>query len=302
MKRLVFALTSIIALITASGAIFVGYKTYQQLTYQLEATQTQLALLERSVGNIQNKTTASLSNLQDKNKTLSKELEKSQGELEGLSLPQDLLQNLMARIVYVQCRDSDSAGDRAGSGTIGLVKSTESGLAITTNLHVTGYPTSFCTARLPTSPTYEKLGATRPAFVGKYDSNYPDVDVALVHAQNVTEKFGVFPIPFCAPADIKTGNPITLFGYPSFGGKTLTITDGIISGVLQTKWGPRYKTSAKIDFGNSGGLAVDNKHRCVIGIPTWTKFGGELGQNLSTGESLGQIQSWEMIKKSGEIF
>lgn len=302
MKKLIFALTSTIALATACGAVFLGFQLYKQLSYELRATQTQLALLERSVGSIKDKTTASLSNLQDKNASLSKELEKSQGELDSLALPQTLLQSLMARIAYIQCRESDGTSERAGSGTIGLVKNSDSGVAITTNLHVTGYPTSFCTARLPIGPTYEKLGAAKPAFIGKYDPNYPDVDVSLVNAQNVTEKFGAFPIPFCAPSDLKTGNPITLFGYPSFGGSTLTVTDGIISGVLQTKWGPRYKTSAKIDFGNSGGLAVDNKHRCVIGIPTWTMFGGELGQNLSTGESLGQIQSWEMIKKSNQIF
>ena len=301
MRRIFVAIASIVSLAVAGGVVFAGYYLYQQLTYQLEATKTQLALLERSLGSAREETSESLENLQTKNKDLSQELEKSQGELDGLSLPQDLLQNLMSRIAYIQCRESDGSEERAGSGTVGLVKSAEKGLAITTNLHVTGYPTSFCTARLPVSPSYEKLGGSKPAFVGKYDTNYPDVDVALVHAQNVTDKFGAFPVPFCAPADIKTGNPITLFGYPNFGGNTLTVTDGIISGTLQTKWGPKYKTSAKIDFGNSGGLAVDNKHRCVIGIPTWTRFGGELGQSLGTGESLGQIQSWEIIKKSGEI-
>lgn len=302
MKRVVISIASLASILTLAGVLFGGYHIYKTVENRLNATQSQLALLEKSLGNIQNKTSESLKDLKDTNKGLAQELERSQGELDGLSLPQDLLQNLMSRIVYIQCRESDGTEERAGSGTIGLVKSTEKGLAITTNLHVTGYPTSFCTARLPVSPSYEKLGGSKPAFVGKYDTNYPDVDVALVHAQNVTEKFGAFPIPFCAPADIKTGNPITLFGYPNFGGNTLTITDGIISGVLQTKWGPKYKTSAKIDFGNSGGLAVDNKHRCVIGIPTWTRFGGELGQSLGTGESLGQIQSWEIIKKSGEIF
>ncbi len=301
MQRIITSIASLAAILALAVILFGGYSLYKTVENRLSATQDQLALLEKSLGNIRDKTSESLNDLKSTNKDLAQGLEKSQGELDGLSLPQDLLLNLMSRIVYIQCRDSYGAEERAGSGTIGLVKSAEKGLAITTNLHVTGYPTSFCAARLPVGPTFEKLGGSRPAFVGKYDTNYPDVDVALVQAQNVTEKFGVFPIPFCAPADIKTGNPITLFGYPSFGGNTLTITDGIISGVLQTKWGPKYKTSAKIDLGNSGGLAVDNKHRCVIGIPTWTRFGGELGQSLGTGESLGQIQSWEIIKKSGEI-
>lgn len=301
MKRIVFIISSLAALAVASSVVFIGYQLYKQLAYQLDSTKTQLALLERSVGHIEDKTASSLNVLQGSNKDLTKKLEQSRSELDSLSLPKDLLNKITARIAWIDCHDSDGSNARTGSGTVGLIASEEKGTPITTNLHVTGYPTSFCVVRLPLAPNYDKLGSKTPAFVGKYDQNYPDVDVALLQVYAPIQKFGDFPIPFCASADIQTGNPITLFGYPSFGGSSVTITNGIISGSIPTKWGPKYTTTAKIDFGSSGGLAVDNKHRCVIGIPTWTKFGGELGRQLSTGESLGQIESWEMIKKSGQV-
>ena len=73
----------------------------------------------------------------------------------------------------------------------------------------------------------------------------------------------------------------------------MTVTDGIVSGIEYTAYGPIYKTSAKIDKGNSGGLAIDNNSKCGIGIPTWATSGAFDG--------LGYIQSWDMIKKSGNL-
>jgi len=73
----------------------------------------------------------------------------------------------------------------------------------------------------------------------------------------------------------------------------LTVTDGIVSGIEYTAYGAVYKTSAKIDRGNSGGLAIDNNSKCGIGIPTWATSGAFDG--------LGYIQSWDMIIKSGNF-
>ncbi len=302
MKRIALTIASVVALTSLSGVIFAGYHVARRLGNDLESTKLQLALIERQVGTSQQQTSDSLKSLQTKNKDLAEELEKSQNEIDRLALPQNLLNQIMSRIVWVHCEDSNGRYERSGSGTIGLTKNSAKGLTITTNFHVTGSPTSFCIVKFPEAPSYAKLGIPRLALIGKYDPNYPEVDIALLHLFDAKEKFDAFPIPYCQSSEIKIGDRITLLGYPSFGGNTLTITDGIISGTIQTKWGPRYKTSAKIDLGNSGGLAIDNNNRCVIGIPTWTKFGGELGEALGTGESLGQIQSWEIIKTSGQIF
>ncbi|MEK7654415.1 MAG: serine protease [Patescibacteria group bacterium] len=302
MRRIIIATASIAALASLSGVIFAGYYVARQLGSDLQSTKLQLALIERQVGSAQQQTSDSFKNLRTENKSLAQELEKSQSEIDHLALPQNLLNQVMSRIVWVHCQDANGSHERAGSGTIGLTKNTAKGVTITTNFHVTGSPTSFCVVKLPEAPSYAKLGVPRVALIGKYDPNYPEVDIALLHLFDAKEKFDAFPLSYCQSSEIKIGDRITLLGYPAFGGNTLTITDGIISGTIQTKYGPRYKTSAKIDLGNSGGLAIDNNNRCVIGIPTWTKFGGELGEALGTGESLGQIQSWEIIKTSGQIF
>jgi S1-C subfamily serine protease len=72
----------------------------------------------------------------------------------------------------------------------------------------------------------------------------------------------------CSSAGI--GDHITILGYPGIGGDTLTVTDGIVSG-FEFRSGARYiKTSAKIDRGNSGGIAIKDSG-CVVGIPTYVQ-------------------------------
>jgi len=90
----------------------------------------------------------------------------------------------------------------------------------------------------------------------------------------------------CQEAE-KIGDSVIIIGYPSYGTSVynftygypieVTATEGIISG----KDGIFYTTSAKIDSGNSGGLAIDETNDCYFGIPTWNESGNF--------ESLGRI-------------
>ncbi|OGI67277.1 hypothetical protein A2823_01520 [Candidatus Nomurabacteria bacterium RIFCSPHIGHO2_01_FULL_41_91] len=90
---------------------------------------------------------------------------------------------------------------------------------------------------------------------------------------------------YCSSVDI--GTPLSVFGYPAVGGNSLTVTDGIVSGVETDNNGVHYyKTSAKIDHGNSGGIAIEDSG-CVIGIPTFVQQ-GEL-------ESIGRILDLKYI-------
>ena len=73
------------------------------------------------------------------------------------------------------------------------------------------------------------------------------------------------------------------------GGLSLTITDGIISsfpgdGIILT--------SAKIDEGNSGGLAVDSDG-CIVGIPSSVMLGEY--------ENMGAIISKKLVEKFQNI-
>ncbi|MCK4473658.1 trypsin-like peptidase domain-containing protein [Candidatus Parcubacteria bacterium] len=70
----------------------------------------------------------------------------------------------------------------------------------------------------------------------------------------------------CSDDDIKLGEPVRVYGYPAItGGYALTITDGVVSSLLIDEG--LIITSAKISYGNSGGLAVD-QNGCMIGIPS----------------------------------
>lgn len=85
----------------------------------------------------------------------------------------------------------------------------------------------------------------------------------------------------CKDADIKLGSKLVVVGYPMVGGKTVTLTEGIVSGFD----GDYIKTSAKIEAGNSGGGAFLIPSGCWIGIPSASVVGGI--------ESLGRILRWD---------
>lgn len=84
------------------------------------------------------------------------------------------------------------------------------------------------------------------------------------------------------------GSPAAVIGYPAFANQantsllSKTVTTGIISGFddsvappLGNLPYPNYFISAKIDSGNSGGIALskDAKGLCILGIPTWVSIG-----------------------------
>ncbi len=79
----------------------------------------------------------------------------------------------------------------------------------------------------------------------------------------------------------RTGDSIVILGYPDYAGQFAnpTATEGIISGYAS----PYYTTSAQIESGNSGGIAIDIKNDCYIGIPSAVKLGqyANLGRILN---------------------
>lgn len=103
-----------------------------------------------------------------------------------------------------------------------------------------------------------------------------ELDLAVV---KIVEKLGnsgaaipqTFPVAQLGDSDnVALGDSIRILGYPTTGGDTITLTDGLVSGFSsQSGIGDRalIKTNASISAGNSGGMAVDAQGR-VIGIPT----------------------------------
>ncbi|OGZ27411.1 MAG: hypothetical protein A2365_02970 [Candidatus Nealsonbacteria bacterium RIFOXYB1_FULL_40_15] len=81
------------------------------------------------------------------------------------------------------------------------------------------------------------------------------------------------------------GDEVSIIGYPAIGAGTWNYTQGIISGKLGEFI---LKTDAKIDAGNSGGAALNDKNE-LIGIPAWIISGAA--------ESIGYIITIDEIKK-----
>jgi hypothetical protein len=92
------------------------------------------------------------------------------------------------------------------------------------------------------------------------------------------------------PANIAVGSPVSIVGFPAFGyttdqyGETphQIVTTGIISSSFMHDLAtdaalvyPNFFTSAKMDSGDSGGIAFskDSNGLCVLGIPTWINQG-----------------------------
>lgn len=79
----------------------------------------------------------------------------------------------------------------------------------------------------------------------------------------------------CQDKDIKLGESVRIFGYPDIsGGKSLTITEGIVSSFPEKGL---IVTSAKVSYGSSGGLAV-NRLGCMVGIPS--RFKSDDGESM----------------------
>lgn len=79
------------------------------------------------------------------------------------------------------------------------------------------------------------------------------------------------------PDEIHIGDHVSIFGFPSIGGATITFTDGSVSGFSpEDQLGDRawIKTDATISGGNSGGLASNDKAE-IIGVPTIASSGAD---------------------------
>lgn len=103
-------------------------------------------------------------------------------------------------------------------------------------------------------------------------SQNEELDLALLQIHDKDfhgNEISNFPfLSFSEKADIETGSPIFVHGYPDTGGKTITITQGEISGFEKVNTINYIKTDTEISSGNSGGTALNKKGE-LIGIPTY---------------------------------
>ena len=186
---------------------------------------------------------------------------------QGSSLS-SIIKSWRPRIAYVFC-------------TWGTIEASGSGLLmknwIATNEHVFRYQgqrPSSCAISLPDRNVIYYADTTRGSVYGG------GIDMAGITLDNqdiYTDTLGSKEVNYCKRrADI--GESIVILGYPYTGSTNdITATEGIVSGYD----GYYYVTSAKIEHGNSGGVAVLIKDNCYLGVPSSAAVG--------TTESLGRI-------------
>jgi len=178
----------------------------------------------------------------------------------------DQQNNISSAVVNVLC-DNENGGS-------GIMFSSE-GFVVTNN-HVIA-ESKACLVTIPniSSGAPEEIYIAEPIIIPSLSEQY---DIAMLKIDMAYEDsdgkvWGQYPKSFvayqrpdiCAGYEPKLEDKVRIFGYPvASGGLNLTITDGIISSFSENG---EILTSAKIDSGNSGGLAVD-KNGCMLGIPS----------------------------------
>jgi S1-C subfamily serine protease len=101
-----------------------------------------------------------------------------------------------------------------------------------------------------------------------------DYDLALLRITGPSKDnqgtiYGRWPREFPAidirkcDKNFKIGDRLIVYGYPAVSFYDLTATEGVLSTIVDDY---TYYTSAKVDAGNSGGLAIDEQG-CFVGIP-----------------------------------
>ena len=162
--------------------------------------------------------------------------------------------------------------DQGGSGVI----FTSDGTVLTNN-HVIAGSTS-CQVTIPDPETgqiaeiYDAAPVITPTLSQEYDVATLKIDGSYTDASGTTwgaypTTFPVFTIPNTCNTSTQSqlNDSVRIYGYPvTSGGYNLTVTDGIISSFADDG---DILTSAKVDSGNSGGLAVD-QNGCWLGIPS----------------------------------
>lgn len=227
-----------------------------------------------------------------KPKTIIKEVPSSQSPLK-VNL-QTVIKQWEPYVAYVECefRYIDTKEiylKQSGSGMLYFNPELHPGFAVLTNKHVItddeNYGAYSCSVLFP---NYDNN------IITTYDDRTLDsfslprngADAAFIGINNPSNYIKSMKNPsynYCQTTP-NLGDKVVMLGFPAIGSPTgITVTQGIISGYD----GDYFITDAKIDHGNSGGVAINVEDNCYLGLPTWAAA-GEI-------ESLARILKWQGI-------
>lgn len=217
------------------------------------------------------------------------------------------LTEIKASVVNIFCPESETLSfDAEGYGGSGTIISTD-GIILTAShifpqdeeyLYI---PKAGCLVTLPDPDTGfpDEMFVAQPTVIpglsDEYDLAYMEIYDAYVDEEGIS--YGRYPRIFpafddtllCEEEFVELGESVRVLGYPlTSGGETLTITEGVVSSFPGDG---TILTSAKIDEGNSGGLAIDH-NGCGLGVPSAVSIGAY--------ENLGVIISADLVAEFDE--
>lgn len=189
------------------------------------------------------------------------------------------------RVAFIDCKvvfSGNNMGEQSGSGYIWGVDAEGGYPALLTNNHVievaihnlygepmdmTATPTS-CDIKIPGDSQFVTVYNDGNTFSGSKEQDFGLVNIKTPtpYMKKITQNLWYGNCKKKA----ELGEKILILGYPGIGDQNdVTATDGIISGYD----GNYYITSAKVEKGNSGGIAISLKNNCYLGIPTFVTRG-----------------------------
>lgn len=295
------ALLRRITVIEKEAAVLKGEKfTLQKERQKLQETlgaQSKLLEVQGQLSTVQQQKIgeqgSKIGELQTTVGTVSVELERLK-KIGGEPLPKDFINSLLQATARIRCIISQSGNMinfRAGSGSLlGRYPAVGDKFVIMTNAHViadnevTGTPQ--CEVVFGDNSTYATEVVKR-VFNDTYDFAFLKLGATKSRTAVVPASYDDLGIGFCEEVDVEEGDRITILSYPRFQGPEQAVSEGFITGIFNEPEGPIYEGSAIIDNGSSGGLAILNKKRCALGMPTWKGVGDKLG--------LSYMQSWPLL-------
>lgn len=184
---------------------------------------------------------------------------------------------------------SENGEHNVQSGSGMLVMGSEGSVEVWTNRHVLQFSgrdgkmssLTGCTLSLSGNELVVNSGANNIFVDEVTDFGQVSITHPTKELRSIASK--VMPARACKKEAV-IGEEVVILGYPTIGSESgITVTEGIIAGVE----GEYYVTSAKIEHGNSGGIAVSVEKNCYLGIPSFVKSGAL--------ESLGRILKWQVF-------
>lgn len=224
--------------------------------------QSEIDTLKKEVENLKNQ--------KPQTQTIIKEVPAKSGP----DLP-SIISQWRPQIARVECAWYSANGqlvlDAYGSG---LLFRNPVNTLVFTNAHVLLYQNQAPYSCAITFPgTRDSYTVTVNTSTGHFDdiNIEPGWDLGMVFLRNPSSYLNsISGVPNYCKTKAATGDQVVILGYPSIGSASdITATEGIISGYENGY----YITSAKVDHGNSGGVAILIKDNCYLGVPTYVQAG-----------------------------